>query len=599
MLYLNRLNMSQDHFVHQSLADPSKQIRLLRFSSNGQGDGTIALEISNVDISSPPSYAAISYTWGLPQDLVRITIEGKGFEVWPNCCYALTQIKPHLQAGLRYFWLDSICINQKDLDEKALQVEMMADIYTRAETVFSCVGPHADDSEIVLPFVKEMATWIRAQPLEQRYNQNLAQDHMNDLHTRGEKYDLEFGKKSTAAYIAFGNREYWQRMWIVQEARLARKCSIFCGPDAIDLADFATFLRAMMNDKAADTNFWLATWILTDMWRVIAGSVHLPKRAEADGNVRPLPVSKALETFDWHKASNFRDHLYALARVTEWPDGGPPPTPDYRVSKLALLKEVLQRLSKVDWAEHRCCKVISRLTAAFDMTIHEPEMQALLRQRGQVAQGNNNEPKRGLTSPFLYAGEYQRRPGGCRIRLTSDGTLASNIGNSNRGRELFESEKARIWTSKVGRPLYVDGEVAGYLCPQAQVDDVLLEIDTGYGLPIWLVIRANDQRGQEATFSIIGPALANPGFAVQSTERTGYLDLYDFSGIPEDQRNTPSVFDLWFDQEDFLVWRAWVHTFEKDMPSQEELDGFLDGKDVKMTRSWAVLVEKGVDWNVA
>lgn len=475
---------------------------------------------------------------------------------------------------------------------------MMADIYTRAETVLSCVGPHADDSEIVLPFVKEMAIWIRSQPLEKRYNQGLATDYMNVLYSKGEKCDLEFGRQSTAAYIAFGNREYWQRMWIVQEARLANKCLIFCGPDSIDLADFATFLRAMMNDRAADTDIWLATWILTDMWRVIAGSLHLPKRAEADGNVRPMPLSKAVVRFDQHKATNFRDHLYALAKVAEWPDGGPPPTPDYRVSKLVLLKEVLQRLTKVEWAEHRCCQAIGRLTAAFDLTIQEPEMQALTEKRRQATQGHADDSTWHFHSPFLYAGEFLRKPAGCRIRLAPGGAFTANIGNHSKGRELFESEKARVWSSKVGRPLYVDGEVAGYLNPRAQANDVLLQIDDGNGLPIWLVIRPSDEHEQETKFNIIGPALANPGFAVQSTERTGYTDMYDHSGIPEDQRNMPSVFDVWFDQEDFLVWRAWVYTFEKGTLSKEEVDEFLEGKDVNLDRSTAILVEKGVDWNM-
>lgn len=163
---------------------------------------------------------------------------------------------------------------------------------------------------------------------------------------------------------------------------------------------------------------------------------------------------------------------------------------------------------------------------------------------------------------------------------------------------MFEEEKARIWTSNVGTPLYVDDEIAGYLCTQAQEGDLLLQIENGNGLPIWLVIRPSDSHNQEPRFSIIGPALANPGFAVQSTERTGYTDMYDHSRIPEDQRNMPSVFDLWFDQEEFLVWRAWVYSFEKGVLSKEEVDEFVRGRGVVLRKSWAVLKEKGVDWGL-
>lgn len=591
--------MPRNAFTHQPLQDAGQQIRLLRFVDQAER-GTIICELTAVIVSSCPQYAAISYTWGSPQGSCSITINGKSFEVGQNCHYALAQIAPHLQDNLRYFWLDSICINQTDLDEKALQVEMMGDIYIRAETVFSCVGPHADDSEIVLPMVKEMATWIRSQPPENRYKQTIAMDGLHELQSAGEKHDIEFGRKSTAAYIALGNREYWRRMWIVQEARLAKGCLIFCGPDTIQLADFATFLRAFMNDRAADKDFWLETWLLTDMWRVISGSSHLPRRAEANGNIRPLALSKALERFDKHEASNFRDRLYALAKIAEWPDGVAPPKPDYRVSKLALMREVLQRLSGVDWAEHRCCTAIARLTAAFGLTTHAPEMRGLIHQREGARQAQvpvSETPQ----LPILYAGQYLRRPSGCHIRLALNGNLSANIGNYIKGRELFEGEKTRVFTSKIGRPLYVDGEVAGFLCPQTQPGDVLLQVDDGNGIPVWLVIRpltsnSTEKNDEDIKFEILGPGLANPGFQVQSSERSGYTDMYDHSGIPQDQRDLPSVFDLWFDQEDFLIWRSWVYSFEKGILEKQEVEGFLGGKGVRMERSWAVLREKGVDW---
>lgn len=228
----------------------------------------------------------------------------------------------------------------------------------------------------------------------------------------------------------------------MQEARLAKSCLIFWGPDTIDLADFATFLRAFMNDQAADKDIWLTTWLLTDMWRVIAGSSHLPKRAEADGNVKPLAISKALERFDGHKATDFRDRLYALAKVAEWPDGGPSAKPDYRISRLMLLRGVLQRLAGADWAEHRCCKAIDRLGAAIDLHIGEPEMADLIRKTKDSSRNTTADSV--IAKSFLYAGEFPRRPAGCRIRSTPDGKLTANILNATKNRELFEWEKAQI-----------------------------------------------------------------------------------------------------------------------------------------------------------
>lgn len=196
-------------FIRPPLEDAAHQIRLLRFTGESE---QIACELTAVNISTCPQYAAISYTWGSPANAQTIDINGSKIKDNQNWHNALTQISLHLRSELRYFWLDSICINQDDLDEKALQVEMMADVYARAQAVFSCVGPHADESEVVLPMVKQMASWIRSQPPETRYSQAAATDHLSDLYTVNERYDLEAGRKSTEAYIAFGNRQYWQRM---------------------------------------------------------------------------------------------------------------------------------------------------------------------------------------------------------------------------------------------------------------------------------------------------------------------------------------------------------------------------------------------------
>ncbi|PZC88992.1 HET domain containing protein, partial [Pyrenophora tritici-repentis] len=104
----------------------------------------VECEISAWPIDDAPPYYAISYTWGDPTNETEITINGKLLVVRRNCEYVLQQAftaKPN-----KYYWVDAICIAQTT-QEKNHQVGIMGQIYSGANHVFACVGPHADDSE--------------------------------------------------------------------------------------------------------------------------------------------------------------------------------------------------------------------------------------------------------------------------------------------------------------------------------------------------------------------------------------------------------------------------------------------------------------------
>jgi hypothetical protein len=105
------------------------------------------------------SYAAISYTWGEPSDTTWIYVNDIPVTIRKNCHYALWQIRRQLllrRPAYAHFWIDSLCINQADVEEKSAQVSMMADIYERAFVVYACIGPPADGSESLVRFLLEI-----------------------------------------------------------------------------------------------------------------------------------------------------------------------------------------------------------------------------------------------------------------------------------------------------------------------------------------------------------------------------------------------------------------------------------------------------------
>lgn len=54
-------------------------------------------------------------------------------------------------------WIDAICINRFDIDEKNSQVRKMHSIYKKADKVVAWLGPRMNDSEVVFKMLNRLA----------------------------------------------------------------------------------------------------------------------------------------------------------------------------------------------------------------------------------------------------------------------------------------------------------------------------------------------------------------------------------------------------------------------------------------------------------
>lgn len=116
------------------------------------------LPATSVDIEPRP-YDAISWYWGADESLAHIYIvSDKGNEemlsVRPNLIEALQGLQDRQDPAKR-FWIDAVCINQRDTHERDLQVQHMFKIYGCAQNVCIWLGKHKDNSALALKFIRE------------------------------------------------------------------------------------------------------------------------------------------------------------------------------------------------------------------------------------------------------------------------------------------------------------------------------------------------------------------------------------------------------------------------------------------------------------
>jgi hypothetical protein len=115
-------------------------IRLLHFLD----DTGFSCTMRTYSLKQAPPYICLSYTWGRPPSenspACSITLNDPPFSVQQNLHDALRHLGKRVRKRDQAFWVDAICINQKDKDERGVQVQQMKEIYECSAAVFAWLG---------------------------------------------------------------------------------------------------------------------------------------------------------------------------------------------------------------------------------------------------------------------------------------------------------------------------------------------------------------------------------------------------------------------------------------------------------------------------
>jgi hypothetical protein len=209
------------------LQDRLQAFRLIRIER--LADEVISCTFSVHQILGSPPFIALSYTWGPPSPTKYISVDGYRLQIRKNLYLALNSLldhedKYHAKTPADqspssyestsgnvfryfssftkshmgpYFWIDQICINQTDLLERNDQVQEMGAIFSRASLVLAWLGPEDATSDAAISILQNPS--VKVTPTAQKHIKVLC------------------------------DREYWTRLWIIQETVLAPRILCLCG----------------------------------------------------------------------------------------------------------------------------------------------------------------------------------------------------------------------------------------------------------------------------------------------------------------------------------------------------------------------------------
>ncbi|EMC92640.1 hypothetical protein BAUCODRAFT_40580, partial [Baudoinia panamericana UAMH 10762] len=118
--------------------DPKKrEFRVLRLGSVDDGDPLYFLDV--VSLETRPKYRALSYVWGNGRPIWRVSVNGQFLNVRWNLYTFLETMLDAEQTALPIF-IDAICIDQGNIEERGMQVTLMGEIYKSAQEVVVWLG---------------------------------------------------------------------------------------------------------------------------------------------------------------------------------------------------------------------------------------------------------------------------------------------------------------------------------------------------------------------------------------------------------------------------------------------------------------------------
>jgi hypothetical protein len=117
-------------------------IRLVEIQPAEHEADPLVCTLREVACGSRPKFEALSYMWGTEIADDAITINNVPFEVKRNLRDALLFFRRQLASGKapKLLWIDAICINQSDVEERNRQLRIMDQICFRADTVVVWLG---------------------------------------------------------------------------------------------------------------------------------------------------------------------------------------------------------------------------------------------------------------------------------------------------------------------------------------------------------------------------------------------------------------------------------------------------------------------------
>ncbi|KAK4076663.1 uncharacterized protein Triagg1_4266 [Trichoderma aggressivum f. europaeum] len=279
-------------------------LRLVEIQPAAHEGDPLVCTLTEVAFGSRPKFEALSYRWGTGKMTYAITLNGYSFQVGENLLDALIFLRSQSMSkkACQLFWIDAICINQGDLEERSKQVRIMDHIYSRASTVVVWLGYK------YTVFQREMISELKLDESEKPGGGS-----------------PETGDSNQWKMVRHLRTDpYWDRLWILQEIGRARQLRVCFGNKTFSWDHFMHLITMHNSDGAT-------------------GPLRLNRLLREEKYNDSHTLKRLLEEHREAKCSEPRDKVYGLIGLAS--DAGEFQI-DYRKSLYEVWKDTMEFMNK-------------------------------------------------------------------------------------------------------------------------------------------------------------------------------------------------------------------------------------------------------------
>ncbi|KAI5362794.1 putative heterokaryon incompatibility [Septoria linicola] len=284
--------METKRAIYKNLDIDSRQIRVTSILPSSDLSAIVKCTLDVVPLGDEPDagFEALSYCWGEPKITADIEVDGTLLAVTTNLEAALRQFRADANGDAVHIWIDAICIDQQDVEERNSQVAFMQDIYTKASNVRLWLGEDDERAEMVCSVLRRII------------NEPMGGKGIEEL--KAEEYNVEIRLVILALLFTY---PYWERRWIVQEARSARHRTLHIGNNVVVLP----------SDVFSKIREYIRIQVLLTMSQALGKNRDRTIETHLDGLPKDSRIDSAATALD-HLLQRPQTVLAELNSTTQW-----------------------------------------------------------------------------------------------------------------------------------------------------------------------------------------------------------------------------------------------------------------------------------------
>jgi hypothetical protein len=343
-----------------------RTIRLLTLHPAALYEAPVHISLHEVSLDASANFVALSYTWATEEGdcsfSKSVECDGAIMKITANCDAALRRIR---RVEMVFdVWIDAICINQSNYDEKSRQIPLMRQIYRKALWVGLWIGEASStlDEETSRPFTDLAMELIHNLAIELQGNEDSGQNpRSGPLYQEVVRERKAFWRHGVGAFSPsvqglweIFHRPLWERLWVAQEVSLARLAVLLCGSQSVMFEMVETVVDGLAREhpgKSGDEQEFCAKFITSIFPHFSMRDFVKRTQLQSDytfGNVGP--GQKAIQILNNTRnlrATDPRDKIYGILGFFGDPQSDPEnifPAPDYSKSAADLYGDIARTI---------------------------------------------------------------------------------------------------------------------------------------------------------------------------------------------------------------------------------------------------------------